>query len=215
MHSRAEPSQDYVDLLAEYKELHKDPKYFNGICLITHLNTVGNIMLEEGAKSLLDYGCGKGILYHETKCQTMKINKKGQALSRPLQKIFNLDYHALYDPAYPEHSKLPKGKYDAVICTDVIEHIDEKDVDWILEEIFSYARKFVLLTIACYKALKTFKDGRNVHVNVKPQKYWKDKLLQLHNKYSHLNIHYSLDVLEDENAENPTSITEWKKIERK
>ena len=215
MHSRAEPSQDYVDLLAEYKELHKDPKYFNGICLITHLNTVGNIMFKEGAKSLLDYGCGKGILYHETKCQTMKINKKGQALSRPLQKIFNLDYHALYDPAYPEHSKLPKGKYDAVICTDVIEHIDEKDVDWILEEIFSYARKFVLLTIACYKALKTFKDGRNVHVNVKPQKYWKDKLLQLHNKYSHLNIHYSLDVLEDENAENPTSITEWKKIERK
>ena len=32
MHSRAEPSQDYVDLLTEYKELHKDPKYFNGIC---------------------------------------------------------------------------------------------------------------------------------------------------------------------------------------
>ena len=215
MHSRDNPSTDYVELLEEYKDLHKDPKYFKGICLVTHLNTVGNIMLKEGAKSLLDYGCGKGILYHETKCQTMKINKKGQALSRPLQKIFNLDYHALYDPAYPEHSKLPKGKYDAVICTDVIEHIDEKDVDWILEEIFSYARKFVLLTIACYKALKTFKDGRNVHVNVKPQKYWKDKLLQLHNKYSHLNIHYSLDVLEDENAENPTSITEWKKIERK
>ena len=54
-----------------------------------------------------------------------------------------------------------------------------------------------------------------MHVNVKPQKYWKDKLLQLHNKYSHLNIHYSLDVLEDENAENPTSITKWETIERK
>ena len=215
MYSRTQPSKDYVELLEEYKDLHKDPKYFNGICLVTHLNTVGNIMLKEGAKSLLDYGCGKGILYHETKCRTMKLNEKGQALGRPLQKIFNLDYYALYDPAYPEHNKLPKGKYDAVICTDVIEHIDEKDVDWILEEIFSYARKFVLLTIACYKALKTFKDGRNVHVNVKPQKYWQEKLLQLHNKHSHLNIHYSLDVLEDENAENPTSITKWETIERK
>ena len=215
MYSRTQPSKDYVELLEEYKDLHKDPKYFKGICLVTHLNTVGNIMLKEGAKSLLDYGCGKGILYHETKCRTMKLNEKGQALGRPLQKIFNLDYYALYDPAYPEHNKLPKGKYDAVICTDVIEHIDEKDVDWILEEIFSYARKFVLLTIACYKALKTFKDGRNVHVNVKPQKYWQEKLLQLHNKHSHLNIHYSLDVLEDENAENPTSITKWETIERK
>jgi len=62
MHNRDKPSQDYVDLLTEYKELHKDPKYFNGICLITHLNTVTHIMVEEGVKSLLDYGCGKAII---------------------------------------------------------------------------------------------------------------------------------------------------------
>tara|TARA_R100001510_G_scaffold46339_1_gene43243 strand:+ start:80 stop:727 length:648 start_codon:yes stop_codon:yes gene_type:complete len=215
MHNREKPSQDYVDLLTEYKELHKDPKYFNGICLITHLNTVTHIMLKEGAKSLLDYGCGKALLYDDEKYKNMKLNKKGQTLPKPLQKLWQLDYHALYDPAYPKHSKLPKGKYDAVICTDVIEHIDEKDADWILEEIFSYSRKFVLLTIACYKALKTFKDGRNVHVNVKTPEYWKEKLLQLHAKHPHLNIHYSLDVIEDEEAEKPVSITEWKLIERK
>ena len=215
MHNREQPSQDYVDLLTEYKELHKDPKYFNGICLITHLNTVTHIMLKEGAKSLLDYGCGKALLYDDEKYKNMKLNKKGQTLPKPLQKLWQLDYHAIYDPAYPKHSKLPKGKYDAVICTDVIEHVDEKDADWILEEIFSYSRKFVLLTIACYKALKTFKDGRNVHVNVKTPEYWKEKLLQLHAKHPHLNIHYSLDVIEDEKAEKPISITEWKLIERK
>ena len=215
MHNREQPSQDYVDLLTEYKELHKDTKYFNGICLITHLNTVTHIMLKEGAKSLLDYGCGKALLYDDEKYKNMKLNKKGQTLPKPLQKLWQLDYHALYDPAYPKHSKLPKGKYDAVICTDVIEHVDEKDADWILEEIFSYSRKFVLLTIACYKALKTFKDGRNVHVNVKTPEYWKEKLLQLHAKHPHLNIHYSLDVIEDEKAEKPISITEWKLIERK
>ena len=215
MHNRDKPSQDYIDLLSEYKELHKDPKYFNGICLITHLNTVTHIMVEEGVKSLLDYGCGKALLYDEEKYKTMRLNKQGQVLPKPLQEIWQLDYHALYDPAYPKHSKLPKGKYDAVVCTDVIEHIDEKDVDWILEEIFSYSRKFVLLTIACYKALKTFKDGRNVHVNIKNPKHWKEKLLQLHKKHSHLNIHYSLDVIEDEKAEKPVSITTWEKIERK
>jgi len=215
MHNRDKPSQDYVDLLTEYKELHKDPKYFNGICLVTHLNTVTNIMVEEGAKSLLDYGCGKALLYDKEKYKTMRLNKQGQVLPKPLQEIWQLDYHALYDPAYPKHSKLPKGKYDAVVCTDVIEHIDEKDVDWILEEIFSYSRKFVLLTIACYKALKTFNNGRNVHVNIKNPKHWKEKLLQLHDKHPHLNIYYSLDVLEDEEAEKLKSITEWKLIERK
>ena len=67
MHSRDNPSKDYVELLEEYKDLHKDPKYFNGICLITHLNTVSNIILKEGAKSVLDYGCGKALLYDDEK----------------------------------------------------------------------------------------------------------------------------------------------------
>jgi len=215
MYNRTQPSKDYVELLSEYKELHKDSKYFNGICLRSHIHTISNVIFNEGAKSLLDYGCGKGILYDEEKCKTMPINEKKQALNKPLQSIWKLDYFSLYDPAYPKHSKLPKGKYDAVICTDVIEHIDEKDVDWILDEIFSYGRKFVLLTIACYKALKTFKDGRNVHVNVKTPEYWTDKLKKLHNKYSHLNIHYSLEIVEDEEAEKPVSITKWETIERK
>ena len=215
MYNRTKPSKDYVELLSEYKELHKDSKYFNGICLGSHINTITNVIFNESVKSLLDYGCGKGILYDKEKCKTMPINEKKQTLNKPLQTIWKLDYHSLYDPAYPKHSKLPKGKYDAVICTDVIEHIDEKDADWILEEIFSYARKFVFLTIACYKALKTFKDGRNVHVNIKNPEHWKEKLLQLHNKHPHLNIHYSLDVIEDEKAEKPVSITTWEKIERK
>ena len=215
MYNRTKPSKDYVELLSEYKELHKDSKYFNGICLRSHIHTISNVIFNEGAKSLLDYGCGKGILYDKEKCKTMPINEKKQTLNKPLQTMWKLDYHSLYDPAYPKHSKLPKGKYDAVICTDVIEHIDEKDADWILEEIFSYARKFVFLTIACYKALKTFKDGRNVHVNIKTPEYWTEKLLALHNKHSHLNIYYSLDILEDENAEKLVSLTEFKKIERK
>ena len=81
MHSRAEPSQDYVDLLAEYKELHKDPKYFNGICLITHLNTVSNIILKEGARSVLDYGCGKALLYDDEKYKSMRLNKGRHCLN--------------------------------------------------------------------------------------------------------------------------------------
>jgi hypothetical protein len=58
-------------------------------------------------------------------------------------------------------------------------------------------------------------NGRDVHVNIKTPEHWKEKLLQLHNKHPHLNIYYSLDVLEDEEAEKLKSITEWKLIERK
>ena len=215
MYNRDKPSEDYNTLLDEYKTFHKNSKYFNGICLATHIEKLIEVSSLEKPKSLLDYGCGKGLLYDDTDYDKLGLNKEGSTLPSSLPKLLQLDYYALYDPAYPKHSKLPKGKYDAVICTDVIEHIDEKDIDWILEEIFSYSRKFVLLTIACYKALKTFNDGRNVHVNIKNPEHWKEKLLQLHNKHSHLNIHYSLDVLEDEKAEKLVAITEFKKIERK
>ncbi len=215
MHNRKNPSKDYTELLEEYKEMHEDAKYFTGISIVMHLSTITKIILVEGAKSLIDYGCGKATLYDKEKYKTMLLNKKGQTLPKPLADIWQLDFHALYDPAYPKYSKLPKGKYDAVICTDVIEHIDEKDADWVLEEIFSYGKKFVILTIACYKALKTFKNGRNVHVNIKTPEYWTEKLKKLHEKHPHLNVYYSLDILEDEKAEKKISVTEWKKIERK
>ena len=222
MYNRENPSQDYKELVTQYQILHtkglKDRPgnaFFNGISLAVHIERLTKLMLLEGVKSLLDYGCGKALLYDDMKYKEMPIDENGQVLSKPLSKLWQLDYFSLYDPAYEKYSKLPKGKYDAVICTDVIEHIDEKDVDWILNEIFSYARKFVFVTIACYKALKKFEDGRNLHVNVKQPSYWKEKLLKLHNKYSHLNIHYSLDIIKDEDAENPQSLTVYKTIERK
>ena len=222
MYNRENPSQDYKELVTQYQILHtkglKDRPgnaFFNGISLAVHIERLTKLMLLEGVKSLLDYGCGKALLYDDMKYKEMPIDENGQVLSKPLSKLWQLDYFSLYDPAYEKYSKLPKGKYDAVICTDVIEHIDEKDVDWILDEIFSYGRKFVFVTIACYKALKKFEDGRNLHVNVKQPSYWKEKLLKLHNKYSHLNIHYSLDIIKDEDAENPQSLTVYKTIERK
>ena len=222
MYNRENPSQDYKELVTQYQILHtkglKDRPgnaFFNGISLAVHIERLTKLMLLEGVKSLLDYGCGKALLYDDMKYKEMPIDKNGQVLPKPLSKLWQLDYFSLYDPAYEKYSKLPKGKYDAVICTDVIEHIDEKDVDWILDEIFSYARKFVFVTIACYKALKEFEDGRNLHVNIKQPSYWKEKLLKLHNKYAHLNIHYSLDIIKDENAEKLQSVTVYKTIERK
>ena len=183
MYNRENPSQDYKELVTQYQILHtkglKDRPgnvFFNGISLAVHIERLTKLMLLEGVKSLLDYGCGKALLYDDMKYKEMPIDENGQVLSKPLSKLWQLDYFSLYDPAYEKYSKLPKGKYDAVICTDVIEHIDEKDVDWILDEIFSYARKFVFVTIACYKALKKFEDGRNLHVNVKQPSYWKEKL---------------------------------------
>jgi len=211
MYNRENPSEEYKELVGEYINLHENgnetipaDKMFNGISLIYYIPQLMEIVLnKEKAKSILDYGCGKGKLYSSTEYNTLNLDKKGRRLNDSLPNLWQLDYYALYDPGYKEHNKLPKGKYDGVICTDVIEHIDENDCDWILDEIFSYGRKFVYVTIACYKALKTFDNGKNVHVNVQPPEYWKEKLNKLHKKYPYLNVYGNMDVMiEDKEDKN-------------
>ena len=211
MYNRENPSEEYKELVGEYINLHENgnktipaDKMFNGISLIYYIPDLMEVVLnKEKAKSILDYGCGKGKLYSSTEYNTLNLDKKGRRLKDSLPNLWQLDYYDLYDPGYKEYSKLPKGKYDGVICTDVIEHIDENDCDWILDEIFSYGRKFIYLTIACYKALKTFDNGKNVHVNVQTPEYWKEKLNKLHKKYPYLNVYANMDVMiEDKEDKN-------------
>ena len=50
---------------------------------------------------------------------------------------------ALYDPGVEQFEKMPKGKFDGVYSTDVMEHIPEEELPESLEFIFSKADKFV------------------------------------------------------------------------
>jgi|TARA_R110000796_G_scaffold143357_1_gene259820 hypothetical protein len=218
MYSRESPSEEYKELVSEYVDLHENgskeipaEKMFNGISLVNYLPDLMDIVrVKEQAKSILDYGCGKGLLYSPTKFKNLRLDSKGRKLKDSLPNLWQLDYYDLYDPGYKEHNKLPKGKYDGVICTDVIEHIDNNDCDWILNEIFSYSRNFVYVTIACYKALKTFSNGKNVHVNIQTPEYWKEKLNKLHEKYLHLNVYLVLDILIDDKRD--ANYGKWKSI---
>tara|TARA_R110001606_G_scaffold232067_1_gene379613 strand:- start:62 stop:724 length:663 start_codon:yes stop_codon:yes gene_type:complete len=172
-YTREDPSERYLELVEEYKTQHtEDVKpgipYYNGISLAQHIPTLTNIIKKNNCKTLLDYGCGKGVLY------TKNFKDVTEVISKPLNKHWNLDSFKLYDAGYKKHSKYPKGKYDAVICTDVIEHIWKDDLYWFTKELCSFAKKFVFINVACYPAKKTFKDGTNVHVSIyKPQEWGK------------------------------------------
>src|ERR1051326_1125418 len=67
---------------------------------------------------------------------------------------------------------LPTGRFDGVVCTDVLEHCPEEDLAWILEEIFSYAARFVYLNVACFPARKTLPSGENAHITIREPDWW-------------------------------------------
>jgi len=183
---KLKPSEDYYDLLDSYKELHKEEGKFRGISLVPLVPTLINVIKENNSKTLLDYGCGKAIPYSKKECKSIGLKK-------PVQELCNLDSFALYDPAYPKYSKLTKKKYDIVVCTDVMEHIAEQDIDWVLKDILSHSKKTVFLNISCQPALKHFKEGKfkgqNVHISVFDGVWWSDKVKNIWNKFKHLKIY--------------------------
>jgi hypothetical protein len=70
----------------------------------------------------------------------------------------------------------PDSRFDGVISTDVLEHIPEEDIDWVLAECFGFARRFLYMNIASYLAVKILPNGWNAHVTVRPPGWWRERI---------------------------------------
>ena len=180
------PSKEYYELIDAYKIIHQEEGKFKGISLTPLVPTLVNITKENNCKTLLDYGCGKAIPYDKDRCNEVGLNN-------PVQELCNIESFDLYDPAYEKYSKLSKKKYDIVVCTDVLEHIAEQDIDYVLTEILSRSKKIVFLNISCHPALKHFKEGKfkgkNVHISVFDPSWWGHKIGNIWNKFNHLKVY--------------------------
>lgn len=181
-----QPSQEYYDLIDSYKVLHEEEGKFKGISLTPLVPTLINVTKENNCKTLLDYGCGKAIPYDKDRCKEV-------GLKNPVQELCNIESFDLYDPAYDKYAELPDKKYDIVVCTDVLEHIAEQDIDYVLTQILSRSNKVVFLNISCRPAVKHFKEGKfkgkNVHISVFDPSWWGHKIGNIWNNFNHLKIY--------------------------
>jgi hypothetical protein len=139
-------------LKEQYDELHKNPHNFRGFQVVKHADAIQRLIDKTDSNTLLDYGCGKADGY----------KKDGK---------FH-DIVTLYDPYYEPFSKRPEGKFDGVLCCDVLEHIPPENMAETILDIFGYAEKFVYFTISTRLAKKTLPDGRNAHLTVLPKEWW-------------------------------------------
>lgn len=153
------------ELIEQYKLMHAHPGYFRGLTTRKYVNEIGELLAEHKATRILDYGSGKGVQYETPHLLTPWRNMVGEDIRVKC-----------YDPAVPKFAELPKGKFDAVICCDVMEHVPERDVPETLRRIIGYAERAVFFAIATSPAVKFLPDGQNCHVTVRPRAWWKAQI---------------------------------------
>lgn len=180
-YSRANPSPRYRRLIQQYQQMHVQgethlgippEETFPGLSLPKEAPHIKRLIRQFGARSLLDYGCGKGRQYWPH-----RIFDEDERTEYPdIRSYWGVSDISCYDPAYSPYTALPTGTFDGVICTDVLEHCPEEDVPWILAELFGYAKYFVYANVACFPARKRLPSGGNAHCTIKPTKWWEDQI---------------------------------------
>ena len=111
------------------------------------------------AQSVLGYGCGV------SDWETPGFHDDQSALAYlGLEKVYRFE---------PTRKIDERRNVVVVTCFDVLEHVFLTDVPATLMDIFSYAKKAVILNIACYKARATLPCGENAHITVRHPLWWK------------------------------------------
>jgi 2-polyprenyl-3-methyl-5-hydroxy-6-metoxy-1,4-benzoquinol methylase len=130
--------------------LHQDPRYGSRVRHKLYV-AIGELAMKVGAKTILDYGCGKG------------------EMSKHLSKVTN------YDPAVYEYFGKPRP-HDVVACCDVLEHVEPECLEEVLQDIERVAKKAIYLVISTRLASKILSDGRNAHLIVESPSWWLEKI---------------------------------------
>lgn len=172
--TKEKPSRRYGEIVAQYRNLHEGGAVnlslaaadtFDGHSSRKHQDDVLALIQSTGARSVLDFGAGKGSGYRPSEA-------KGASTALRVNPAWPDVRVTCYDPGFEPFSSPYTGNFDGVICTDVLEHIPEEDIPWVLDELFKSANKFVYASAACYPARKKLPNGENAHVTQQPPVWW-------------------------------------------
>lgn len=149
---------------------------FSDFELRAYRQQIWSTLKDHSIATVLDYGCGG------SDWQTVGFD---EISGRSAVDYFNLQSAYRYEPARGLDERRP---VDCVISFDVLEHIFITDVPLVLRDMFSYAKKLMILNVACYPANAKLPNGENAHITVRPPHWWKGMIDSISIEYPTVSV---------------------------
>jgi Protein of unknown function DUF115 len=150
-------SKAYVE---QNRQLHAVEPYY-GINAGKFRDFVHGLIKVEKYDTVLDYGCGKGVL---------------KVLLEDIPEIKAMSHIYEYDPAI-EGKDAPPSPAELVCCFDVLEHVEPEHMNAVLRHLQSLTKQKLAFNISTRPSAKFLPDGRNSHVSLHDAAWWRRKML--------------------------------------
>lgn len=154
--------------IEQYKSIHQNVAGYGAGS--RHFEYVQLILRCCQFSDILDFGCGKGVLADQ-------ITESGAATC------------VKYDPARPGIDALPNRRFDAVVNTDVLEHVPESELDDVLNKFVGLSNSAIIIPHLA-KARVILPNGENAHCTIKTPEEWL-AIFKIHYKYVFRLAHHS------------------------
>jgi len=162
-------SEYYSQSIEKGKQFQLENKVWAGFDTLKYQKQIKDLVVRYEAKTILDYGCGKGEQYTE------KLFYNSE-LPQTFDEWLGVEVYK-YDPCVEGLDQLPKQgtKFDGVICSQVLGSIPHNDLDWVAKELESYTDKFCFISLNFKKPPKSKKHiyDRNYFHHTRTRKYFK------------------------------------------
>ena len=147
---------------------------YNDFELSRFRGAVKPIFDRNSIRSVLDYGCGGSDWYSQ-----MIFDGKSA------KEYFRVEEVLRYEPARRVDERRLS---DLVCCFDVLEHIHILDIPAIVNDLFFFSRKALLVNVACYPAQALLPNGENAHITIRDPSFWYGVFSTVCMKFPHVEV---------------------------
>lgn len=161
-----------MDEVKKYDIVFKD-EYYRSKIGSQGLHHIEELCRDYKFKSILDVGCGPGW-------SVLELLMRGKDVKgvEPCEYLHSQELRILAGLGLVMKGRItaipfPARSFDMIFCTDVMEHLKEKEIHTAIAELIRVSNKYIFCTI-CSSEAQMFPKLK-LHQTVKPRDWWVEK----------------------------------------